>query len=270
MLILSSLTSHMKRTTIDGLNFWQFENLADISGINHFVTERNSHSPEGEFTLSYSSLPDRKKIEHNRSLLASAMGVEKSKLFLPSQVHKTRILQVTSSTAKHELMETDALMSNEPGVGIAVMSADCVPILLYDQKNNAIAAVHSGWRGTVARILEKTLQQMYDTFGSKGTDLIAGIGPSVCQDSYEVGEEVVEAIDRAFGKKIDLLLPQQNNKAKLDLWKANKIQLVEFGVPESQIEISNLCTVKNNAHFFSARKGDTGRFAAGISLNAQH
>lgn len=269
MFTLLSLIPPMKKTTIEGLNFWQFEILGDISGIKHFVTERNSHSPEGEFTLSYSSLPDRGKIEHNRGLLASAMGVEKSKLFLPSQVHQTRIVQVTSSTSRNELRETDALISNEPGIGIAVMSADCVPILLYDQKNNAIAAVHSGWRGTVARILEKTLQTMRDTFGSRGKDLMAGIGPSVCQDSYEVGEEVVEAVDKAFGK-MELLIPQQNNKAKLDLWKANKIQLMEFGVPESQIEISNLCTVKNNIHFFSARKGDTGRFAAGISLQAKH
>jgi YfiH family protein len=270
MFTLLTLIRPMKKTKIAGLNFWQFEILGDLPRISHVVTERNSHSSEGEFTLSYSSLPDRTKIEHNRSLLAEAMEIEKSKLFLPSQVHKTRIVHVTSSTAREELMETDALVSNEPGIGIAVMSADCVPILLFDQKNNAIAAVHSGWRGTVARILEKTLHTMSDIFGSRGQDLLAGIGPSVCQDSYEVGEEVVEAVDKAFSRNMELLIPQQNNKAKLDLWKANKIQLMEFGVPESQIEISNLCTVKNNMHFFSARKGDTGRFAAGISLQERN
>ena len=107
---------------------------------------------------------------------------------------------------------------------------------------------------------------MNQEFGTRGQDLIVGIGPSVCQESYEVGEEVVAEVSKAFGYQNELMIPQANNKAKLDLWQANKIQLLEFGVPASQVEISDLCTVKNNRHFFSARKGDTGRFAAGIML----
>jgi len=138
---------------------------------------------------------------------------------------------------------------------------------LYDKKNKAIAAVHSGWRGTVARILEKTLLEMKYVFGTKGEDLIAGIGPSVSQESYEVGEEVVNEVHQAFGKDSGLMIAQPDNKAKLDLWHANRLQLLMFGVPSSQIEISDLCTVKNNHHFFSARKGDSGRFAAGIMLS---
>ena len=132
---------------------------------------------------------------------------------------------------REELLETDALITNESGLCIAVMSADCVPILLYDKKNNAVGAVHSGWRGTVARILEKTLQQMHQIFGTKGEDIHAGIGPSVSQDSYEVGEEVVSEVQRSFGHKSELMIPVGTNKAKLDLWKANKLQLMEFGVP---------------------------------------
>src|SRR5690606_35350385 len=112
-----------------------------------------SHHSDGEFTLSWSSYPDRSYIEKNRQLLASAMGVDYNHLFFPSQVHQTRIVQVTSNTSRDSLHETDALITNEPGICIAVMSADCVPIILYDEKNNAVAAVHSGWRGTVARIL---------------------------------------------------------------------------------------------------------------------
>jgi polyphenol oxidase len=138
---------------------------------------------------------------------------------------------------------------------------------LYDKKNHAVGAVHSGWRGTVALILEKTLRAMNAEFGTKGEDLLAGIGPSVCQESYEVGEEVVAEVEKAFGaRQSNLMIPQPNNKAKLDLWRANEIQLLEFGVLKSNIEISDLCTVKNNNYFFSARKGDAGRFAAGIML----
>ncbi len=256
----------MKKLQIGNLALWQFDDLEKESAIRHFVTDRDSNAGGNEFTLSYSSSPDKELIRHNRHLLANAMGIDDSKLYFPSQVHKTRIVHVTGKTEKEELMETDALITNEPGICIAVMSADCVPVLLYDKKNKAVGAVHSGWRGTVARILEKTLLQMQTTFGTKGEDLVAGIGPSVSQDSYEVGEEVVNEVTSAFSGASTLLIPQPNNKAKLDLWKANRVLLQEFGVNPSNIEISNLCTVKNNDNFFSARKGDAGRFAAGIMI----
>jgi YfiH family protein len=256
----------MKKTSINGLDLWQFDSLSQEGSIQHFVTDRKSLSRDDEFTLSLSSHPDKTFVQQNRNSLATALGVADSRLYFPAQVHKTRIVRVTVNTTKNELLETDALVTNEHGVGIAVMSADCVPILLYDEKNNAVAAVHSGWRGTVAKILEKTLKEMQHQFGTEGQDLWAGIGPSVSQDSYEVGEEVVREVAQRFGQENDLLIPTIDNKAKLDLWKANKLQLVDFGVSPSRIEISGLCTIKNNNYFFSARKGDTGRFAAGISL----
>lgn len=256
----------MKKIEIHGLPLWQFESLSGIGSIRHFVTDRRSDEKGKEFTLSYSSSPDRAEIQRNRTTLAAAMGIPESQLFFPSQVHKTNIVQVSRATPKEALLETDALITNENGLCIAVMSADCVPILLYDRKNRAVGAVHSGWRGTVARILEKTLKEMQKAFGTRGEDLIACIGPSVCQDSYEVGAEVVQEVEQSFKEASTLLLPQANNKAKLDLWKANMLQLQAFGVEEAQVEIADLCTIKNNESFFSARKGDSGRFAAGIML----
>ncbi|MBT1700814.1 peptidoglycan editing factor PgeF [Fulvivirgaceae bacterium PWU4] len=256
----------MRKIQLGGLDLWQFENLERETSINHFVSGRSSNRNGKEFTLSYSSSPYREEVQHNRRLLATAMGVDEAHLYFPSQVHKTRIVNVTRNTSKDELMETDALITREKGICIAVMSADCVPILLYDTKNNVAGAVHSGWRGTVARILEKTLLEMKRRFGTEGKDLVAGIGPSVSQESYEVGEEVVNSVTEAFGKENRLMIPQADNKARLDLWEANRILLREFGVDDSRIETSDLCTVKHNQHFFSARKGDAGRFAAGIVL----
>jgi YfiH family protein len=256
----------MQRSSIKDLHLWQFNRLLQEPAIRHFVSDRSSAGADREFTLSYSSTPDKEAVRQNRALVADALGIEATRLFLPSQVHKTRILEVTAATTKEDLMETDALMTDERGVGIAVMSADCVPILLYDRGHQAVAAIHSGWRGTVARILEKTLQAMKARYGTRGEDVLAAIGPSVSQDAYEVGEEVVNEVSQAFGSQAGLLIPQAHNKAKLDLWKANTLQLQEFGVPASAIEVSDLCTVKNNNHFFSARKGDAGRFAAGIVL----
>lgn len=182
----------MNRVPHNGLELWQFESLSRHTSIRHFVTDRASHTKEDEFTLSLSSSPDRSLIFRNRSLLASSMGIHDSKLFFPSQVHKTRILHVSHNTPKEDLLETDALLTNERGICIAVMSADCVPILLFDTRNHAVGAVHSGWRGTVAKILEKSLHEMHRLFGTTGEHVYAGIGPSVSIESYEVGEEVVE------------------------------------------------------------------------------
>jgi len=107
---------------------------------------------------------------------------------------------------------------------------------------------------------------MQDVYGTQGENIVAAIGPSVSQESYEVGTEVVDAINEAYGADNDLLIKISEHKAKADLWKANITQLVEFGVLTTNIEVSNLCTVINNHSFFSARKGDTGRFAAGIVM----
>lgn len=255
----------MQRVQYNGLNLWHFENLSAISQIKHFVSERTA-APDKEFTLSYSSSPDKEFVKLNRERLAEALNIASDKLVMPSQVHKTRIVNVTSSTSKDELMETDALITSEKGICIAVMSADCVPILLYDQENNVCGAVHSGWKGTVAKILQRTLNEMKKQFGTEGKNIIAGIGPSVSQPSYEVGEEVVVAVRESFSNASELLIPLPSNKAMLNLWDANKTQLIDFGVPEKQIEISDLCTVLHNNYFFSARKGDSGRFAAGIML----
>lgn len=257
----------MEKIQAGELQLWQFDTLRKESFIKHFVTDRNSYPRGKEFTLSYSSSSEREEIRLNRHRLAAAMGIADDHLFFPSQVHLTRIVNVTTGTSKEELMDTDALITNNAGICIAVMSADCVPILLVDMKNKAVGAVHSGWRGTVAKILTKTLEEMQHVFGTRGSDVLAAIGPSVSQDSYEVGAEVIDAVGRAFGNRNDLMIPQRPGKAKLDLWKANKMQLKDFGVPESQIEISDLCSVKNNNFFFSARKGDSGRFAAGIMLS---
>jgi YfiH family protein len=255
----------MHKITSHNISLWQFDNLSQHARINHFVSDRHGLRPHEEFTLSLSSTPNKTLVLENRRQLASAMGLSEQKLYFPSQVHKTNIVNVTSATNVSDVRETDALITNKNGLCIAVMSADCVPILLYDKRNNAIAAVHSGWRGTVAKILEKTLIRMSVEFGTEGKDIVAGIGPSVSKASYEVGEEVINEFLNAF-ENGDRFMTRYHDKAKLDLWMANKDQLISFGVPEDKIEVSNLCTVKNNADFFSARKGDAGRFAAGIML----
>jgi YfiH family protein len=254
----------MNQVTVDGVHLWKFNLLDRATGVRHFVTGRSSERPGIDFNLSYSHGADRQQVTQNRTSLASALEIPQ--LHFPSQVHATQIVRVDGNTKHAQLMNTDALITDTSGAGIAIMVADCVPILLFDPVNRAVAAIHSGWRGTVARILEKTLHAMNSAFGTKGNTLIAAIGPSVSQGCYEVGEEVIQATIEAFGTQHNLLLPTSAQKAKLDLWQANKMQLLDFGVPAHQIEIAGLCTVKDNDLFFSARMGDQHRFAAAIVL----
>lgn len=257
----------MKQVIYNELTFSQFENLGRESKIQHVITQRAGNNGS-EFSLSLSSLPDKSIIETNRTMLCAALKIDSRKLFLPSQIHGTRAVEVTSATSRKDLLETDALMTSEPGICIGVMSADCVPVLIFDKRNRAVAAIHAGWRGTVKRIVGKTLQRMSEVFGTRGEDVIAGIGPSAGPQVYEVGAEVIENFSRSLGDHGDLLTPTRPGHALLDLWAANRLQLLEFGVDETAIETSGICTITNNDKFFSARKGDKGRFAAVIMIRS--
>src|SRR5688500_9800877 len=130
----------MKEIERGQLRLWEFENLHREPSIRHFVTGRKTLGES--FTLSLSSTPDKTAVQNNRKALAVALNISPERLVFPSQIHKTRIVQVSGSTTKDDVADTDALVTTEPGICIAVMSADCVPILLYDRKNQVVAAIH--------------------------------------------------------------------------------------------------------------------------------
>jgi polyphenol oxidase len=254
----------------ENLKIWQFENLAAEKAVSHFVTGRYGGVSEGEtgsLNLSF-TVPDQpENVRENRKRVADFLGVPEQNLIFPKQTHTKNIGIVTATENHKEFSDTDALITNVKGISIAVMSADCVPVLLYDRLNKAVAAIHAGWRGTVQKIVKETIDLMIQTYGTQTEHLIAGIGPSICQDVYEVGEEVIEVVKKAFGNNPDLLRDGKTGKAYLNLWEANRIQLLETGVKAENIEISGLCTFTNSNEFFSARKSDrSGRFAAGIML----
>ncbi|CAN5290878.1 hypothetical protein BH23BAC1_BH23BAC1_43340 [soil metagenome] len=122
----------MQRVKNNGLNLWQFNLFKNVKEVKHFVTDRAASDGRKEFTLSYSSSPDKEELRSNRNLLASAVGVQNDSLYIPSQVHQSLIVQVSNSTSPEELLETDALITNEKGLCIAILVADCVPVLLFD------------------------------------------------------------------------------------------------------------------------------------------
>ena len=189
----------------------------------------------------------------------------------PHQVHGIRIARVPQDgTTREELEGYDALITNERGCAIGVRTADCIPVLLYDPVNRAVAAVHSGWRGTVGKISCKTIDRMSEVFGTKASDLLAVIGPGICKGCFQVGEEVVEQF-RANGRDIDRIAcwdgPRHENSLiggyHVDLVEENRLLLVESGVLPGNIQISGICTYED-ARLYSARREGS---ACGRNIN---
>ena len=219
-----------------------------------------SAAPFQALNLGKSTDDAPENVLENRRRFCTALGFETTQLAWSKQVHGTEIRHATGPGGATGF---DALISTEPGVMLAVSVADCTPILIYDSKNRAVAAVHAGWRGTVGGIVSRTLLRMQSEFGTSGADCLAYVGTCIDECSFEVGEEVAEAFHTRF-KRWDA----DRQKFFVDLKKANRAQLLDFGIPETQVEISPFSTVLHNEDYFSHRheKGLTGRMMAVIGI----
>mgnify|MGYP003393223383 FL=1 len=163
----------------------------------------------------------------------------------------------------------DGLVSNLHGVLAGVKTADCVPVLIGDTKTKAFAAVHAGWRGTVQSIVVRAIETTQKEFGSEPKDMIAAIGPCASGVNYEIGQEVIDAFEKAFSTCGKYFTPTRENHALIDLPLANKDQLISCGVPLDSIYIAPFCTIARTDLFFSyrvekGRYGKTGRLLSVI------
>jgi hypothetical protein len=175
-------------------------------------------------------------------------------LFICRQIHSNNIYEPDETTC---LPEGDGLITNKKGIGIAVFTADCLPIFILDIENIAIGIVHAGWRGTLHRIVQHALQKMQEKYYTKFENCIIGIGPGICGKCYEIKEELGEYIISKFTKynKYNMFLKKKkNNKYVLDLAEMNRQQLLEIGVMQENIFICKYCTSEDNNMFFSYRK----------------
>ena len=195
-------------------------------------------------------------IDQNVALFCEDLGISPADLARSYQVHGDKIW-VTGRAGYQSGF--DAMVSVQPGVFAGVGIADCTPILLADPVTRVCAAVHAGWKGTVAKIVEKTAKRMIDNRGSKPSDIHAYIGPCISLAHFEVGDEVAAQFDEAFKSR-------KGSKWYVDLKAANAAQLQALGI--QQLEIDPSCTVENNDDFFSHRneKGLTGRMLALIGF----
>ena len=209
----------------------------------------------------------------NRQLLCQMLGIDEKHLLMPHQIHKTEIKVVDNEFFNRNLTGRtlsldgfDALMTDLPEVCIGVSTADCIPVLLYDASHHAVCAIHAGWRGTVARIVEKAVAKMTEVYDTAPINIKAQIGPGISLDSFEVGDEVYDEF-RFAGFNMSAI-SQRNDKWHIDLHECNRLQLVHAGVDASSISMSGICTFKSPDRYFSARRlgVNSGRIFTAIMI----
>jgi purine-nucleoside/S-methyl-5'-thioadenosine phosphorylase / adenosine deaminase len=183
------------------------------------------------------------------------------------QVHSNEIVVAEKPLAKSEPhLKADGIITNKAGLTLLMRFADCVPILLVDPVNRAIGIMHAGWIGTINKIASAAVNKMADNYGTHPQKILAAIGPSIGPDHYPVGNEVVEKVHQSFNHNTEQVIYYHNEKAYLDLWKANLIVLNEMGV--KNIEVAEICTHCHLEDWYSHRgeHGKTGRFGIIIRL----
>ena len=277
-----------------GLPLFQFDSFGQYTNVAHAISTRLApqrpivHSVQPAEPDDY-RLAGRSKYQHRdtiygrRTEFLTALGLEavqiQPNLVGVSQQHTTNVLTVGQEAYGAELnwdkplAAADGLLTDQPGVPLMTIHADCPPILLYDPVKKVVGAVHSGWRGTVGKIGAVAIRGMVETYGSQPQDIIAGIGPSIGPCCYQVGEPVLSEVRQAFPAAAAALLIQQLDQSyHFDLWQAIRLTLLEAGLTESHIENAEVCTRCRTDQFFSYRatppeqRDNYGQFVATIAL----
>ena len=219
---------------------------------------------------------EKEAVLENRRRFCRMVGAEPERTATCQQVHGDRVVRITAGEAgagfadyAGAIPDTDALITNEPGLPLMLFFADCTPILLADPVKRAVGLAHGGWKGTVKSIAARTVAAMAKEFGSDPADLLAAIGPSIGSCCYQVGEGVADQFREAFPDfSAEILETRPDGSTHLDLQLCNTRQLEKAGLKRENIANAHTCTACNNRQFFSYRadNGKTGRIAAIIGV----
>ncbi len=267
----------MKQNRVGELEYLTFPLLDKTGMVRHLFSTRLGGVSEGSFAsmnLSYTRGDRKEAVDENYRRIAAVLGCSVEDIVCSDQTHTTNLKVVGRGdggkgiTRRRDYHDVDGLLTDEPGIVLATFYADCVPLYFVDTKHRAIALAHSGWRGTVARMGQCVVEKMRESYGTDPEDIVAAVGPSICQECYEVSEDVAEAFYKEFrkeGQGQEILLAKGGGKYQLDLWRANEIVLAEAGVLPSRIQVTDLCTCHNSAYLFShrashGRRGNLGAF----------
>lgn len=257
----------------EGVTYLTFPSLSKISFIKHGFSTRLGGVSEGclaSMNLSYDRGDVAENVDENYRRICKALDVLPENLVFSQQVHKTTVEKVEKPG--RYLTEVDGMITNTPGLVLVTSYADCVPLFFVDPVHRAIGLSHSGWRGTVGEIGRITIEKMGKEFHSRPEDIVAVVGPSICQKCYEVSKEVAEQFPpQVYTKKELTTLDNENalEKYQLDLWEANRLILLKAGLLDENITVSGLCTSCHSNLLFSHRAsgGKRGNLNAFLSIN---
>ncbi len=249
----------------NNLPYFEIPDWAGIGWVRHaFLTRQGGVSlpPYDSLNLSDKNGDDKGFVRRNEDCIAKAFGFDSDRLVRLDQMHRDRILLLKKPTPHlPHLLEYDGLITDCPGLFLAVLTADCLPILAVDQKKKVVAAIHAGRQGTALHIAAKALRMMKKEFGCRSADLFVAMGPSIGPSCYEIDESVFQQEWKPFSAS------KGAGKWVVDLAKINVHQMKEEGIQEEQISLIDLCTHCHSDLCFSYRKeGRTGRQVSFIGM----
>ena len=262
----------------NGVPYISYRILDDIPWLKNAVSTRLggvSKDYLASMNLGFNRGDLDENVIRNHEIFANVIGVNPKNIVTGNQTHTTNVKVVTKDDCgkgiyrDRNYTDIDGLITNEKGIVLATYYADCVPLLIVDTKNKAIGLSHSGWRGTVGKIGKVTIEKMGELYGTKPEDIVACIGPSICQKCYEISEEVAVQFKEAFPDNIkEILIDKGNGKYQLDLWECNRINFKEAGVLPENIKVTDICTCHNTDVLFSHRghNGKRGNLGAFLSI----
>lgn len=258
------------------VKFCVFENLEKSGIVNACFSTRTGGVSEGVYeslNVSYTRGDSVENVSENLKRLGHAAGFESRNIVCGKQIHKTNILRVGKNDRGHVFFGYDGYVTDEPEVVLCTFHADCVPLYFLDTKKRVIALSHAGWRGTAAGIACVTVHKMMSEYGCDPKDIIAAIGPSIGKCCFQVDEPVKKEFLKKYDFSNDFISDDENENEhyKIDLWAINKRIMEKAGIPEENIEVTDLCTKCHPELFYSHRKmGDKrGSMAAYLMLKEQ-
>ena len=257
----------------------QFKNLSATGIVKHGFSTRKGGVSTGIFSsmnLNFKRGDDPDAVMENYRRMAAALNMRVEDMVLSDQTHTTNVRVITEEDRGKGILrpqdysDVDGMITNVPGIVLVTSYADCVPLYFVDPVRKAIGLSHSGWKGTVGHIGQKTVWKMHEVYGSEPKDIVAAIGPSICQSCYEVSDDVAETFRANFtaDEAADILLDKGNGKYQLDLWKANWYVLTDAGILPEHLSVTDLCTACHPDLLWSHRKtnGQRGGLSAFLSL----
>ena len=270
---------HMNVRKNKGVTYLTWPEFEKIPGFVHGFSTRLGGVSEGIYSsmnLSFTRGDKEEAVRENYNRISAALGFSPEDIVTSDQTHTANVRVITAEdrgngiTKPRPYTDVDGMITNVPGLVLATFYADCVPLYFADPVHKAVGLSHSGWRGTAAGIGAVTVKELQKHYGTRPEDIYAAVGPSICQDCYELSEDVILEFQKTFSRELwkDIFYRKENGKYQLNLWEANRQILLGAGILPEHISMPNLCTCCNPEFLYSHRasQGKRGNLRAFLGI----